>query len=135
MQRLPALAVPWRHTRRRGCSDLRTWTHWVDGGWFIGLIALSHGTSSIFYYFIFFSILVASFRWGFLSGLRLTVAASIIFSTIGVATAPTGPDFELNRFVIRSAQLLALGYLIATWGGHDILLKRRLALLKEAATL
>src|SRR6266508_4186975 len=44
--------------------------HWLDMIWYVALIAASSGTSSIFFLFFFFPILVASFRWGFASGLR-----------------------------------------------------------------
>jgi signal transduction histidine kinase len=116
-------------------SSLGRLSHWLDIGWYLLLIALSSGTSSIFFYFFFFSILVASFRWGFREGLLVTVVSSLLFIIIGYATAPKGPDFELNRFLLRPTYLLALGYMISYWGGFEIKLLRRLALLKEVSLL
>ena len=110
-------------------------SHWIDVGWYLLLISLSSGTSSIFFFFFFFSILVASFRWGFREGLLVTVASTLLFTIIGYATATRGPDFELNRFLLRSTYLLALGYMISYWGGFGIKLLRRLALLKEVSLL
>jgi signal transduction histidine kinase len=106
-------------------------SHWIDVGCFLALVALSSGTSSIFFFFFFFAILVASFRWGFKPGLRVTVVSALLFTLIGYATAPAGSAFELNRFLLRPVYLLVLGYMIAYWGGHEIKLKRRLNLLKE----
>ena len=108
--------------------------HWLDMIWYVALISASSGTSSIFFIFFFFPILVASFRWGFASGLRVTVLSAILFVTVGFFTAP-GPHFELNRFLLRSVTLLFLGYMIAHWGGSEIELKRRLQLLKDVTNL
>lgn len=109
--------------------------HWVDVGWYLLLVSLSSGTSSIFFFFFFYAVLVASFRWGFREGLLVTIASAILFSVIGYASAPAGQNFELNRFLLRPIYLLVLGYLTAYWGGAEINLKRRLALLKEVNTL
>jgi signal transduction histidine kinase len=109
--------------------------HWVDVGWYLLLISLSSGTSSVFFFFFFYAILVASFRWGFREGMMVTVAAAILFTVIGYVSAPAGHNFEVNRFLLRPTYLLALGYLMAYWGGAEIDLKRRLALLREVNTL
>lgn len=109
--------------------------HWVDVACFLILIALSSGTSSIFFFFFFFAILVASFRWGFQSGLSVTLCSALLFTVIGYATAPALPRFELNRFLLRPVYLIVLGYMMAYWGGREIRLKRRLSLLKEITRL
>ena len=109
--------------------------HWIDTGWYLLLIALSSGTSSIFFFFFFFAILVAAFRWGFREGLLVTVVSALFFTVIGYATAPKGEGFELNRFLLRPAYLLAFGYMISYWGGFGIKLLGRLALLKEVSLL
>lgn len=82
-------------------EPISSWSHWADVGWYLVLIALSSGTSSIFFFFFFFAILVASFRWGFASGLRVAIVSSVLFTLVGYTTAPSGQDFELNRFLLR----------------------------------
>ena len=109
--------------------------HWFDLVWYVGLIAVSSGTSSIFFVFFFFAILVASFRCGFRSGLKTTAAAAVLFVTVGYLTAPAAPNFELNRFLLRAVTLVVLGYMIAHWGASEIELKRRLKLLKDVTNL
>jgi len=99
------------------------------------LISLSSGTSSIFFFFFFFPILVASFLGGFASGLRVVIVSSVLFTIIGYTTAPKGPQFELNRFLLRPIYLLVLGYMIAYWGGFEIEMRRRLGLLKEVSSI
>lgn len=110
-------------------------THWIDIAWYTLFIALSSGTSSIFFFFYFFAILVTSFRYGYRSGLRVVSVSVALFTVVGFATAPKGPDFELNRFLLRPIYLFVLGYMMAYWGGLEITLKRRLALLKDVNTL
>jgi signal transduction histidine kinase len=109
--------------------------HWLDVAWYLPLIALSSGTNSIFFFFFFFAILVASFGWGFRSGMRVTIVSAILFTVIGYTSASTQPDFQLNRLLLRPIQLLVLGYLIAYWGGVQSRLIARLQLLKEVSLL
>ncbi len=111
----------------------RSWAHWFDVVWYTVLIGLSSGTNSIFFFFYFFSILVASFRWGFRSGIRITLASFLLFTTVGYLTAPG--TFELNRFLLRPIYLMVLGYMIAYWGGFEVELRRRLKFLKDIARL
>ncbi len=111
------------------------WAHWVDVGWYIVLIALSLGASGIFFFGFFFAILVASFRWGFLEGLRVALVSAILFIIVGIVIAYLEPTFELNRFMLRPIYLIVLGYMIGYWGDLEITFKRRLALLKEVSSV
>jgi signal transduction histidine kinase len=110
-------------------------TSWIDVGCYLLLVALSSGTSSIFFYFFFFAILVSSFHKGFVMGVRVTLVSALLFTLIGFVSAPAGERFELNRSLLRPVYLLVLGYMMAYWGGYEIMLKRRLTLLKEVAHL
>ena len=109
--------------------------HWFDLGWFLLLIAFTRGSSSIFFNFFFFAILVASFGWGYLSGLRVTLTCAFLFVVVAFLTATAGLTTELNRFLLRTIELLILGFLIARWGGFKINLRNRLQLLKEVTVL
>ena len=104
--------------------------HWLDLVWYMPLIGLSGGPNSIFFFFLFFSILVASFGWGFMEGVRMTLVAALLFTVVGILS-PTDETFELSRFLLRLTCLLLLGYMIAQWGGFEVKLKRRLGLLKD----
>jgi signal transduction histidine kinase len=125
--------LAWR--RSRFLSAVRALAHWLDVGWYTLLIALSSGTNSLFFFGFYFPILVAAFRWGFAAGIRVTLASAVLFTTVGFQTAPAAPAFELNRFLLRPTYLLVLGYLTAYWGGFEVTLKQRLALLKDVSTL
>ena len=112
-----------------------TVAYWADVGWDILLIGASKGTNSIFFFFLFFAILVASFQAGFTAGMRVTLVATVLFTGIGFAMAPEEPEFELHGFLLRPTSLLVLGYMIACWGGAETTLRRRLALLKDVSVL
>lgn len=114
---------------------LDRWAHWGDVAWYVALIALSSGTSSIFFFGFFFAIMAAAFRWGFRSGLRVTLVAVLLFASVGLATAPQGAGFELNRTLVRPIYILVLGYMVAYWGGYEITLRRRLELLRDVSAL
>lgn len=109
--------------------------HWLDLIWYTGLIAVSSGTNSIFFFFFIFAILVASFRWGSSAGLQTALASTLLFAIVGYASAPPEPHFELNRFLLRSFALLVLGFLIAHWGGSEVSSKRRLRFLHDITRL
>lgn len=105
--------------------------HWIDLCWYSLLIALSSGTNSLFFFGFLFSILAASFRFGFRTGSRVAVISAIAFTFIGLLSFPRSETFELNRFLLRPTYLLVLGYMIARRGDFELDLRRRLALLKD----
>jgi hypothetical protein len=74
---------------------------WIDLGWTTLLIAISEGTSSIFFQLYLFAILVAAFHGGFRAGMALVAASVFSFSVVGGLTAPVGPSFELDRSLLR----------------------------------
>ena len=114
---------------------IHPWSHWVDGGWYALLISLSSGTNSVFFFGFYFSIMVASFRWGFRSGMRMTIVAAALYAIVGYATTSPHQGLELNRFLLRPTFLLVFGYMLAYRGGFEIAPKRRLALLKDVTAL
>jgi signal transduction histidine kinase len=104
---------------------------WIDVACATYLVALTQGTSSIFFFLFLFAILVASFSGGYRQGLRVAIASTALFTVVGTLFAPDGADFELNRSMIRPVYLLALGWMMAVWGGRELVLRRRLALLRD----
>ena len=109
-------------------------THWIDVAWFGVLIGLSNGPSSIFFFFFLFPILVASFRWGFAEGMRVTGTCTVLFILFAfLFTRSPEAGFELNRFLIRPIYLLVFGFMTASWGGREVIFRRRLALFREVS--
>ncbi len=105
--------------------------HWIDIFWYSILISLSSGTNSIFFYFYFFSILVAAFRWGFKTGFSVVAVSTVLFTLVGIFISQTGQAIEINRFLIQIVCLLALGYMVSFWGGREVTLRKRLSLLRD----
>jgi signal transduction histidine kinase len=109
------------------------WAHWMDVAWYVVLITLSNGTNSIFFFGFFFAILVAAFRYGFTEAWRVITVSMLFFIVIGITIA-SDTSFELNRFLIRPMYMLVFGFMLAYWGEFELVLNRRLALLKEVNT-
>ena len=122
--RVPARIEPW----------LR-WAHWGDIAFYLVLLALTGGASSLFFVLFFFPILVASFRAGFAAGMTATIASAAAATGIGLFEARGDPDLELNRLLLRAVSLLVIGFVISSRGGFETLLRMRLALLKEIGRL
>src|SRR5262249_14934004 len=89
---------------------------WVDVAWYSVLISLSSGTNSVFFFFYTFAVIVASSRGGRNLGLAVTVVSATLFVLLGWKTTPSD-QFALNRFLVRPLGLLAMGYVMAYWGG------------------
>lgn len=106
--------------------------YWVDIGWYGLMIHASAGLPSPFFSFFFFAILAASFRHGFDAGARLTLG-SVLVVTLAVLAAPGGHPPHL--ILLRATFVLALGYMIAFWGGLAVDQRRRLALLRDVSRL
>jgi signal transduction histidine kinase len=118
-------------TAGRGMDWVHRYAPWIDVACAAYLVALTQGTSSIFFFMFIFAILVASFSQGYREGLLVTATSTALFAIVGLTSAPPEPAFELNRYLIRTIYLFGLGWMIAYWGGREIALKRRLTILQE----
>ena len=106
--------------------------YWVDIGWYGLMVYVSGGMTSPFLTLCFFAILAASFRHGFEAGSRLTLgAAGVVTAAVLVAQGLT----NVHLLLLRATFLLALGYMIAFWGGLLVDQRRRLALLRDVSRL
>ena len=108
---------------------------WIDLAWVTLLVAVSEGSSNIFYPLFLFPILYASFGQGFRSGMQVALASAASFAIVGVLTAPSHTARNLNAFITRPLYLLVLGYLTAVWGGYEVRSRARLALLRSVTSL
>ena len=116
----------------RIATHLKSWAHWTDLAWYLVLVTLSGRGSSIFFIGFLFPMIVASFRWGFISGLRVTIVSVLSFAAVSAAPLPNvETEFELKLVLLKSACLVGLGYMTAHLGGSEFTLRRRLELLDE----
>jgi signal transduction histidine kinase len=106
--------------------------YWIDIGWYGLMIQATGGGPSPFFSFFFFAILAASFRHGFDSGARLTLGATLV---VTIAVMSTHDQVRAHLLLLRATFVLALGYMIAFWGGLSVDQRRRLALLRDVSRL
>ena len=103
---------------------------WLDALW-CGLIVFgTGGAESYFFPFFFFVILAASFQRGLDEGARVTLASCVLLVLASVASTQA---LTVSHLLLRTTFVMALGYMIAYWGGLGLLQKRRLALLREVS--
>jgi hypothetical protein len=107
--------------------------HWLDISWYALIVFFTGGANSSFFLFFFFVILASSFRWGFDQGARVTLASSALFVLTSLASTTT--EVDIHRLLLRTTFVLALGYMIAYWGGAEVAQKHRLALLRDVSRL
>lgn len=103
---------------------------WLDVLWYGLIVLCTGGSESGFFPFFFFVILTSSFQRGLDEGARITLASCLLLGLVSVAA-----HLPLNvpKLLLRMTFVMALGYMIAYWGGLGMLQKRRLALLRDVS--
>jgi signal transduction histidine kinase len=109
-------------------------THWIDTLFFIILIAFTAGSRSLYFPFLFFPIMVASFSWGFVEGIKVVVVTVVLYGIAILGLFLAHAPFELDETLMRPIYLIVFGSMIAYWGGARATLNRRLHLLKVIST-
>jgi signal transduction histidine kinase len=104
---------------------------WLDVGWAVGLTALSGDPSGVFAEFSFFAILIAALQWGLAPGFRIALVAAILLLSVGIALGHGDADVGFRHVLAGPASLVVLGYMTASFGGQELRIKRRLALLRD----
>lgn len=103
---------------------------WLDVLWYGLIVLCTGGGESYFFPFFFFVILTSSFQRGLDEGARITLASCLLLGLVSVAADHTQ---NTPKLLLRMTFVMALGYMIAYWGGLSLLQKRRLALLREVS--
>lgn len=118
----------WQSGRARHYPRL---THWLDVLWFSLLLTIT-GPLGVFFFLLFFAIATAAFRWGYDEGARVTLASTLLYllSSLGSIS-----DAVLANVLLRAAFLLALGYMVSSWGEALLVNRRRIALLRDVSRL
>ena len=106
--------------------------YWVDLAWFALMLYCSGGDNSFFSLFFFFVILSTSFQWGFGEGARITLASALL---LALAMLAADRHADIGHLLLRVAFVLALGFMIAYWGGLGVTQRRRRALLRDVNRL
>lgn len=118
--------------RQRDEMAPESWVHWCDVGWCTALVYLSGGYSSVFFVGFVFPVFIASFYWGFTTGLRVTLLSTISFMIIILLPQPGLAAGSTLKFPFLEAMwILAIGYILANWGELEIIVRRRLKFVND----
>ena len=91
--------------------------HILDIGVFTALIFGTEGYTSPFFTFFVFLLLSAAIRWGWRETAATAAAVIVLFLLAGFTSDGWGTNqFELRRFVIRSAYLLVISGMLVWFG-------------------
>ena len=90
--------------------------HAIDIVLFALLVLLTEGYTSPFFTFFTFLLLSAAIRWGWQSTALTAILLTLVYLVIGMLVVTPGEAFELQRFVVRTGQLVILS-LILIWFG------------------
>ena len=93
-------------------------THGIDMAVFTGLAFSSTGTSSPFTLFFILPLLSAAVRWSWRET-ALTATVLIVLFMIGGFLLSGSEGFELQRFVLRAANLVIIALLLIWFGVHQ----------------
>jgi len=99
-------------------ARLSVLTHGVDMAVFTGLAFSTTGTSSPFILFFILPLLSAAVRWSWRET-ALTATVLIVLFLIGGVLLWGSQGFELQRFVLRAANLVILTLLLIWFGVHQ----------------
>ena len=90
--------------------------HAIDIAFFTLLVALTAGYTSPFFTFFVFVLLSAAIRWGWRATALTAVLLILLHLAAGVLAATSAPQVEIQRFGVRTGQLVILS-LILIWFG------------------
>jgi signal transduction histidine kinase len=117
--------------RESSTRAFRLTVHAVDVLWPPLISLFASGWSSPFLLFTMFVLSAAAYRWGLVETLATSVASILLYSgeafvgpVLGHQFSFLTPEFELNRFILRAAELLIMGYLIGYLGEEERTLRK-----------
>jgi signal transduction histidine kinase len=97
-------------------AKLASTAHLIDIAAFTLLVLATDGYTSPFFVFFVFLVISAAIRWSWRETAVTAVVVSLLYFGATVLTANSGPQFELQRFIIRSANLVILSAILIWFG-------------------
>jgi signal transduction histidine kinase len=115
---LYAIAVIWIVDRNlMKVSRIGLYSQAADTLWFPLILVYTQGENSPFFLYYVFSLITASFRWGFKETLFVNTANVGMYAIVHVATMNS--NFEFYKFLVRPTYLYVLACLIGYLGEHQ----------------
>jgi len=93
--------------------------HAVDIILFTVLVALTEGFTSPFFAFFIFVLLAAAIRWGWHLTAATAILLTLLYLIIGMLVATPNTSFELQRFIVRTGQLVILSLILIWFGANQ----------------
>ena len=130
---LYALAVTWivdRNLMRVG--SIGFYTQAADTLWFPIILLYTKGENSPFFLYYVFSLITASFRWGFKETFFVNTANVGMYVIVHFATVQS--NFSFYEFLVRPTYLYVLACLIGYLGEHQKRAQKQLITLAELSS-
>lgn len=108
-------------------------THVIDLAAFTLLLYFTEGATSPFFVYYVFSLFCAAARWQRSGAFWTTLAVLALYSGMGIVMDLVlhDPHFELDRFIIRSAYLAVVGFMLAYLTAYEQRTRENLAKLAD----
>jgi len=110
---------------------ITTWNNWwldaklagpahaVDIILFTLLVLLTEGFTSPFFAFFIFVLLSAAIRWGWHLTAATAILLTLLYLLVGMLVVTSDAPFELQRFVIRTGQLVTISLILIWFGANQ----------------
>lgn len=122
---IAAIALTWKNWWME--CRLAAPLHVLDIMVFTALVFATEGYTSPFFTFFVFLILAATIRWGWRETTLTAAVVVLLYLAAGLTADSWGTeDFELRRFVIRSAYVLVLSMILIWFGMNQRALRNEL---------
>lgn len=93
--------------------------HAIDIAMFAVLVLLTESYTSPFFTFFIFVLLSAAIRWGWRATALSAILLTLIYLLVGLVGLTSGVDFDWQRFLPRTGQLVILSLILIWFGAHQ----------------
>jgi signal transduction histidine kinase len=93
--------------------------HAIDILLFTALVFLTDGYTSPFFIFFVFLLLAPAIRWGWRETALTAILVTLLYLVAGLLAGTSDNDFQLYRFIIRTAQLVSASLILIWFGANQ----------------
>lgn len=93
--------------------------HAIDIAMFAVLVLLTESYTSPYFTFFVFVLLSAAIRWGWRATALTAILLTLIYLLVGLVGLTSGVDFDWQRFLPRTGQLVILSLILIWFGAHQ----------------
>jgi signal transduction histidine kinase len=93
--------------------------HGIDMLVFMALVFLTDGYTSPFFIFFVFLLLAPAIRWGWRETALTAILVTLLYLVAGLLAVTSHGNFELYRFIVRTAQLVSASLILIWFGANQ----------------